>query len=114
VDVLGVDTVTFIRREIAGQDRYGNDVKVDHETDVGGCSIQPMWGQETVSNIDQIIERYQLFMPALASIDQGLDPDALDAVRYRGVVYEINGRPQRWLLDGNVDYFVIFCRRVEG
>jgi len=114
VDVAGSDTVTFIRREIAGQDRYGNDVKIDHETVVGGCSMQPMWGQEIVSNIDQAVERYQLYLPALAFIDQGLDPDVIDAIRFGGIVYEINGKPQRWLLDGNIDHFVIFCRRVEG
>jgi hypothetical protein len=111
---MGVDTVTFIRRDIAGQDRYGNDVTVDIETVVGGCAMQPMWGQEMVTNLDQVIERYQLFLPALAVIDQGLDPEAVDAVRFGGLLYEINGKPQRWILDGNVDHIVIFCRRVEG
>lgn len=113
-DVLGADTVIFIRREVAGQDRYGNDVVVDHETTVGGCAMQPMWGQEATGNLDQIVERYRCFMPALALIDQEVDPDAVDAVRFGGLLYEVNGKPQRWVLDGNLDHFVLFCRRVEG
>lgn len=114
LDVLGGDTVTFIRRDVAGQDRYGDDVTVDHETTVSGCSMQPMWGQETTGTLDQVVERYQCFMPTLALIDQEVDPEAIDALRFEGLLYEVNGRPQRWTLDGSIDHFVIFCRRVEG
>ena len=64
-DALGADTVTFIRRELAGTDRHGSDVYVDHEMDIAGCSMQPMWGQEVVGNLDQVIDRWRLFLPAL-------------------------------------------------
>ena len=115
MDALGADVVTFIRRDLAGVDRYGDDVRVDHETDVGGCSMQPMWGQETVGNLDQVIDRWRLFMPVLALIDQELDPEAVDRVRFRGLLYEINGKPQVWTdLSGNLDHLVLFCKRVEG
>ena len=115
MDAIGSDVVTFIRREVVGEDRYGNDVRVDHETDIPGCSFQPMWGQEDVGNLDQVIDRWRLFMPALAVIDQLIDPEAVDRIRVAGLLYEINGKPQPWTdLDGNLDHIMVFCKRVEG
>ena len=120
MDVLGADTVTFIRRDVAGQDRYGSDVTVDTETTITGCSMQPMWGQENLGNLDQVTDRWQLWISPLALLDQGInpegiDPEAIDAIRFRGLLYEINGKPQFWTtLDGALDNVVLLCRRVEG
>lgn len=114
MDVTGTDTVVLITRELAGTDRYGNDVRVDTEVSVPYCSVQPMWGQETVGQADQVTTRYQLIMPGLALTDLEIDPTAVDAVRYAGRLYEINGEPQTWSIGGVVDHLVIFLRRSTG
>lgn len=115
MDVTGTDTVILITREVAGVDRYGNDVRVDSETTVPYCSVQPMWGAETTNAAEQVTDRYQLILPGLSLTDLEIDPGSLDAVRYAGRLYEINGEPQEWRLDGaTIDHVVIYLRRVTG
>jgi hypothetical protein len=114
MDICGQDTVILVRREVAGRDRYGSDVLVDHETVVPGCSMQPMWGQESTGRADEITERFMCYVPGLALVDLEIDPNATDAVRFQGVVYEINGEPQPWHDQGVIDHVVLFCRRSTG
>lgn len=114
MDVTGTDTVILITREVAGTDRYGNDVVVDSETTVPCCSVQPMWGQETANAADQVTDRYQLLLPGLALADLEIDPGSVDAVRHAGRLFEINGEPQEWRLFGTIDHVVIYLRRVTG
>jgi len=114
MDVIGPDTVTLIHREVAGQDRYGNDVMMATETVVPGCSMQPMWGQESVGAADEVTDRFQLYLPGLALTDLDIDPLVTDAVKFRGITYEVNGEPQPWWMDGYIHHLVIFCRRSTG
>lgn len=114
MDVCGDDTVTLIKRESAGVDRYGNDVLVDTETVVPYCSIQPMWGSEDYNANDQAIDRFRLYLPGLSYIDLDIDPSVLDAVRHAGDVYEINGWAQPWRIAGVIDHAVIYLRRATG
>ena len=114
MDACGPDTVVLIKRDVAGQDRYGNDVQVDSEITVPYCGFQPMWGQETVGALDQVTDRYQVFVPGLALTDLEIDPHAVDAIRHHGLLYEVNGEPARHYLGDEIDHVRIFCRRVTG
>jgi hypothetical protein len=114
MDVCGEDTVTLISREVAGDDRYGNQVLVDTEVTLPYCSIQPMWGQEDINRADLAIDRFRLFIPGSAWIDLQIDPTMLDAVRFNGITYEVNGEPQPWRLHGVIDHAVVYLRHVTG
>jgi hypothetical protein len=114
MDVTGTDTVTLVRREVAGRDRYGNDVLVDTEIVVPHCAFQPMWGAEITGDADRITERYILLVPGLALTDLEIDPQAIDSIRAYGLAYEINGEPQIWRTPQGIDHLVIYCRRITG
>ena len=114
MDVCGDDTVTLIAREVAGVDQYGNDVTVETETTVPYCSVQPMWGSETIDASDLAVDRFRLYLPGLALTDLSIDPSLLDAVRHGGQVYEINGWAQPWRIAGVIDHQVIYLRRPTG
>ena len=114
MDVCGDDTVVLVKREIAGVDRYGNDVLIDTEVTVPYCSVQPMWGSEDVNANDQAIDRFRLYLPGLSLTDLDVDFSVLDAVRHAGIVYEINGWAQPWRLAGVIDHVVVYLRRATG
>lgn len=113
---MGGETVMLVRRDIAGRDRYGNDVMVEVMTDIAGCSVQPMWGQEQLGSEDQVTERVQVFLPAQAVIELPFPLSAVDALRISGVLFEINGQPQTWRMPPTnvVDHVVLFGRRTTG
>lgn len=114
MEVCGEDTVTLVRRDVAGTDRYGNDVLIDSETVVPYCSMQPMWGQESTAAADQAIDRFRLYLPGLALTDLDIDPSMIDAIRFHGLLYEINGWGQPWRWAGVVDHVVFYLRRATG
>lgn len=95
--ILGSDTVTVLR----GQDRdnWGNLQGSDTETDVTGCSVQPVSATESTDRGQLLVTSLTLYAPA------GTDITAEDRVRWLGDVYEVSGKPARWNDElGNPDH----------
>lgn len=112
---LGVDTVTRIRP--AGTDWQGDPAGSATETDVTGCMVEPAGSQggqassreANSSGGDTVITTAQLFAPA------GTDILATDRVRWRGDVYAVDGKPDKWHDDtGAEDHVLARLRLLEG
>lgn len=104
--ILGPHTIT-VRRATTTQDDYGNDVRnwdAASSATVGGCSVQPVTGEEVTVGRDTIVSRWQLFAP------DGTDLTATDRVEWDGDAYEVDGEVQRWAFPP-MSHLTAFLRR---
>ncbi len=60
------------------------------ETDVGGCLFAPGPSEEGGLGTNQVVTDGHIYGPV------GMDIEATDRVRIRGLLYVVVGRPQRW------------------
>lgn len=91
--MLGPHTVTVLRAAPGAVDDYGNPVthwESASQTNVSGCSMQPVEGDEFTTGRDTVVSRWRLYAPVRAHLT------ATDRVRYAGDVYEVDGEVQRW------------------
>lgn len=104
------ETVTLHKREIVGEDDYGNDVIAETATPVPGVPVWPRTSAETVQARDQVVDGLWALLPAEH------DPSAVDAVTVRGRRYEVDGEPGRLLspLTGTDAGYQVALRRVTG
>jgi hypothetical protein len=84
------ETVTLLRRVLAGQDSDGNDEWSTVETDVAGCAVWPRGSSELVQGRDTVIVGLAILLPA------GTAVAASDRLRVRGDLYEVDGQPGSW------------------
>lgn len=97
---------------------YGDATAVDWSNptvtaEIGGCSLQPVLGDEISEGRDAIVTRWNLFVP---------DPDApitsLNRIRdmRTGIDYDIDGSPQVWRdpTPLNLSHMVMILRRTDG
>jgi hypothetical protein len=87
------DHVVTILRATTTEDPYGNPVRdwdAATQTQVTGCSVQPVQGDEVTVGRDTVVSRWRLYAP------DGTDLLASDRVRFEGDVYEVDGEVQRW------------------
>lgn len=105
------DTVTVLRAPLV-DDGYGNQVPDWSEptrTDVPGCRLQPERAAEYVLDREAVTTRWRLFAP------EGTDLRATDRVEYAGVVYQVDGEPERWPSPtGRLAHVEALLRRTEG
>ncbi|EYT84022.1 hypothetical protein CF54_04005 [Streptomyces sp. Tu 6176] len=103
------DTVTVIDRVLTGQDERGHDIYEDRERDVPDCNMQPVSSTETNDGKTQVVTRWRLAGPP------GMGLTALSRVRWRGVLYEVDGEPgEHGSFAGLLDHTEAFLKVVSG
>ena len=109
------DTVTLIRRDVVGQDVYGNDVEGETRETLPGVAWQPVDSTETqTQQRDQMLAHYRLYVKGF------LDIDGVDAVEYtcpaHGLIRaEVHGRPEVFRsATGRLDHTAVPLREVRG
>lgn len=105
------ETVVLLRRTITGQDRYGSDLYTTVEVPVPGCAVRPLASQEDLGDYrDQITTSVEVIMPP------GTVVTAVDRLRIRGLVYEIDGVPTEQVssVTGARPGVRVIARRVTG
>jgi SPP1 family predicted phage head-tail adaptor len=83
-------TVTLLRRVLAGQNEYGNDTYTDVPVQIPYCVVQPGSSSENVQWTEQVSTEVTVFVP------YGTQVTALDAFLIGGVKYEVQGVPSEW------------------
>ncbi|MFF2651473.1 hypothetical protein [Streptomyces sp. NPDC058045] len=102
-------TVTVIDRVLVGEDDRGHDVYQDVERDVPGCNMQPVSSTEQNDNRTQVVTRWRLAGP------RSMGLTALSKVRFRGVLYEVDGDPgEHGSYAGILDHTEAFLKVVSG
>lgn len=103
------DTVTVVDRVLVGEDDRGHDVYEDRERDVPDCNMQPVSSAEQNDNRTQVVTRWRLAGPS------GMGLTALSRVRFRGVLYEVDGDPGEYgSFGGLLDHTEAFLKVVSG
>lgn len=91
--ILGPHTVTRLRPGTKPSG-YGSTTQPDWgnttSLDITGCSVQPVLGGEDTDARDEVLTRWQAWLPG--------DPDVLatDRIVWQSDTYEINGQPESW------------------
>ncbi|WP_086746195.1 hypothetical protein [Streptomyces scabiei] len=102
-------TVTVIDRVLTGQDERGQDVYEDVEREVANCNMQPVASTEQNDDRTQVVTRWRLAGPP----SMGLT--ALSRVRFRGVLYEVDGDPgEHESFAALLDHTEAFLKVVSG
>lgn len=86
--MIGSETVTRLRGR--SRDAWGDLAGEDAETDIAGCSVQPLGGTEDTGAGDLVVTNLTLVCPP------GTDITATDRVRWGGSVYAVDGPPEPW------------------
>lgn len=103
------DTITRLRGTVT-TGPYGAD-HIDWTTPgelAMACEFQPMTTDEEVALQQRTESFWRVFLPA------GADVLATDRLRFNGVVYEIDGEPRRWRLNGSEHHVELVVTRVVG
>jgi hypothetical protein len=86
-------TITRVRpatRVVNGRTVPDWDATPVSELDIAGWTVQPGEMDEDLANRSSQVARYSALGPA------GADITGDDGVRYDGVLYQVDGGPQRW------------------
>lgn len=109
IPFIGRQTVTVVHRTDGPPDNLGVPTVVETQTVVTGCSVQPVSTTEDVSDVDQVISRWRLFLPA------GIAMTAVDNVIANGMVFSVDGDPQTWSdLGGKPHHTECYLRFATG
>jgi len=103
-------TVTVINRTVSGKDTYGNDTYAEARTDIPDCVVQTSISSEQIEFTDQVSDGLTIFFP------YGTDVDAIDAVEYKGIRYEMQGNPSVWVspFSGHTAPIQVSVTRITG
>lgn len=102
------DTVTVLRRILAGTDEYGNDIYDDVPTPYA-AEVRPLGSAETVGDRQTVQTRYRLFLPAAA-----VAISATDAVTWRGIKLELQGDIEAHTLGRSLHHCEVIAQKVSG
>jgi head-tail adaptor len=106
-------TVTRIRRQQDGADRYGNATYVETEAEISGAMFAPERDSTEVITVGRTTLSSK---PTLYWLKQHPDITSADRMRVDGVEYDIDGIPSPWFDDlGGTDVggLVVTLSRVE-
>lgn len=78
------------RREVIGQDQYGNDVRETVTTTIPGCVVWPRTSTEYTDARDTVITGITLLVPP------GISVEPTDEFVVRSQVYEVQATPFDW------------------
>jgi len=70
--------------------------------------FQPISSTEDIVGQQRTESTHKAFLPAAA------DVLATDRLRHNGIVYQVDGDPERWLFRGAEHHLEVFCFRVQG
>lgn len=84
-------TVTFVHRQLTGEDQYGNDVYGKTNVDVPGCVVAPGNTSENFQGTLQITSDVTVYTPAGTTVDLPVDQMIIN-----GVTYNVVGNPNNW------------------
>jgi hypothetical protein len=108
---IGADTITVRRAPLIADGRYGADRR-DWATAtaivISGVSVQPFSAAEQTLDREYTATRLRLFAPP------GTDLISTDRVEWRGVMYEVDGEPDRWFDEGQADHIEAVITRMTG
>ena len=82
------ETVVLLRRTQSGRDRYHNDTYTTTEVPVAGCAVSQTQSVEDDSRGTRVTVTATVVLPP------GTQVAATDRIRVRGLVYDIDGKPQ--------------------
>ena len=108
---LGADTVRVGDAPLVGDTRYGGSRRDWAQvtwTDLPGCAVQPISGEETAAGREFTATRVRLYAPG-----DGAGISAHSRVEYDGTTYEVDGEPARWR-DGADRHVEAVLKRLEG
>jgi hypothetical protein len=106
------ETVTLVARTVSGQDAYGKDIyTTTAETPVDNCGFAPAGSIERVQGQDVITTTPTAYLPTGTPT-----PSAVDQVKARGDLYDIDGKPQVFVnpLTGTAPGAVLRLKAVTG
>ncbi|MFE9920464.1 hypothetical protein ACFYQA_02420 [Streptomyces sp. NPDC005774] len=102
-------TITVIDRVLTGEDDRGHDVYEDREREVPDCNMQPVSSTEQNDGRTQVVTRWRLAGPP------GMVLTPTSRVRFRGVLYEVDGEPgEHGSFGGLLDHTEAFLKVVSG
>lgn len=79
------------------------------KVDYPGGQFQPLSSTEDVVAQQRTESTHKWFAPA------GADVLPIDRLRYRGLDYQVDGQPEQWADEGDVDDHVeVLCFRIQG
>lgn len=84
------ETVTIVRRVAPVFPTMGDAPAVATSTVIDNCAVWPTTTAELVNGQDTVTWQLELVVP------EGTDILPTDQVAYKGVTYDIDGRPQDW------------------
>lgn len=107
-------TVTRLRGEETGVDRYGNPVVEVTELDIDGALFAPE--RDSAESVE-VGRQQSPSRPTLYWLRQHPDIVRTDQIRVDGVVYDVDGEPAVWRDDlggSSLGGLVVTLKRVEG
>lgn len=108
---IGFQTVTAVLVTYGAPDKLGVEAKVESQTPITGCSMQPLTTVETLGDIDEVTSHWKLFAPATVN----LNAIASVITPWDGLRYDVDGDPMVWTdAFGNVHHQEVLLRRATG
>jgi len=108
----GIANETVIRLRGTSTDNGYGDQGLDWTSpallSVGGCSVQPVAGEEIQLDRDATVSRWVMYAPLTADIT------SVDRVRHNGTDYEVDGSVQEWPDVFGMGYKQALLRKVSG
>lgn len=104
------ETITRLRApQVTGPDgaTIPGDWEAATETDYA-VEFQPLGSNENVVGQQRTESTHRAFMPADA------DVVPTDRLRFRGVVYQVDGQPAAWRSGGRAHHVEVYCFRIQG
>lgn len=89
----GIDQVTRIRREVSGEDRYGNPIYSTVDTEIAELAL---FAPKDVIPATEVGRSPTVVEPSLYWFKSWPDIVASDRLRVRGVEYEVLSVPADW------------------
>lgn len=108
----GIANETVVRLRATSTDNGYGDQGLDWTSpaslSVGGCSVQPLAGQEVLLDRDATVSRWTLYAPLTADITSA------DRIRHNGADYEVDGSVQDWPDVFGMGYRQAILRKAVG
>lgn len=108
---IGNQTVTAVLATYGAPDRLGVKSKVETQTPITGCSLQPLSTVETLGDIDEVTTHWVLYAPVAVSLN------AIDSIitPWDNARYDVDGDPQVWTdFFGTPQHQTVHLRRATG